>query len=181
MKYLIIIFSFIMSEKIYAMNLLDYETEEKKITLKDWKFFSDQVMGGVSEGRISLKPDEGKFFLRLEGKVSTANNGGFIQVRREFDIKKKTYKGIRFKARGIKSEYYIHIRTKYLFLPWQYYSGKFFVSEDWSIIEIKFDDFVKSNFYQPEKFTSTEIKSVAFVAFGKNFNAKLDIIEAKLF
>ncbi len=78
-----------MSEKIYAMNLLDYETEEKKITLKDWKFFSDQVMGGVSEGRISLKPDEGKFFLRLEGKVSTANNGGFIQVRREFDIKKK--------------------------------------------------------------------------------------------
>ena len=39
MKYLIIIFSFIMSEKIYAMNLLDYETEEKKLLSRIGSFF----------------------------------------------------------------------------------------------------------------------------------------------
>ena len=181
MKLLITIISFIIGVNINAMNLLDYKVDETKITLEDWKFFSDQVMGGVSEGKTSLKKDQNKFFLRLEGNVSTKNNGGFIQVRKEYEIKDNSYKGIRLKVRGIESEYYIHIRTKKLFLPWQYYAGKFFVSKEWSNIEIKFDDFTKSNFYQPKKFNSSEIRSIAFVAFGKNFNAQLDIIEAELF
>ena len=47
--------------------------------------------------------------------------------------------------------------------------------------ELQFDDFTKSNFYQPQKFNSSEIKSIAFVAFGKDFDAQLDIIEAELF
>ena len=181
MKLFITIIFFIIGVKINAMNLLDYKVDEKKIRLEDWKFFSDQVMGGVSEGKTSLKKDKNKLFLRLEGNVSTKNNGWFIQVRKEYQIKDNKYKGIRLKARGIESEYYIHIRTKKLFLPWQYYAGKFFVSKEWTNLEIRFDDFVKSNFYQPQKFTPSEIKSIAFVAFGKDFNAQLDIIEAELF
>ena len=181
MKLLITIFFFIIGVKINAMNLLDYKVDEKKIILEDWKFFSDQVMGGVSEGKTALKKDKNKFFLRLEGTVSTENNGGFIQVRKEYEIKDNAYKGIRIKARGLESEYFVHVRTKKLFLPWQYYAGKFFVSNEWTNIEIKFDDFEKSNFYQPQKFKSSEIKSIAFVAFGKDFDAQLDIIEAELF
>ncbi len=181
MNYLIIIVSFIICVKINAMNLLDFTKEDTGITLKDWKFFSDQVMGGVSEGKTSLKRDDDKLFLRLEGTVSTENNGGFIQVRRDYNIKDNQYKGIRLKVRGTESDYYVHVRTKYLFLPWQYYSGKFFVTKDWSNVEIKFEDFLKSNFYQPEEFSSSEIKSFAFVAFGKDFRAQLDIIEAELF
>ena len=181
MKLLITILFFIIGVKINAMNLLDYKVDEKKIILEDWKFFSDQVMGGVSEGKIALKKAKNNFFLRLEGTVSTKNNGGFIQVRKEYEIKNDTYKGIRFKARGLESEYYVHVRTKKLFLPWQYYAGKFFVSKEWTNVEIKFDDFTKSNFYQPQNFKSSEIRSIAFVAFGKDFDAKLDIIEAELF
>ena len=44
-----------------------------------------------------------------------------------------------------------------------------------------FKDFKKSNFYQPSNFSSSEIKSIGFVAFGKDFNAELDIMEAELF
>ena len=181
MKYLIITISFIISVKINAMNLLDYKADSKRVTLEDWKFFSDQVMGGVSEGKTSIEKDEGNFFLRLEGTVSTKNNGGFIQVRKEYDLKKNDFKGIRIRARGKESDYYVHIRTKYLFLPWQYYAGKFRVSDNWSDIIINFSDFSKSNFYQPENFSSSDIKSVAFVAFGKDFDAQLDILEAELF
>jgi len=87
MKYLIITISFIISVKINAMNLLDYKADSNRVTLEDWKFFSDQVMGGASEGKTSIEKDEGNFFLRLEGRVSTKNNGGFIQVRKEYDLK----------------------------------------------------------------------------------------------
>ena len=42
-----------------------------------------------------------------------------------------------------------------------------------------FEEFEKSNFYQPSKFVSSEITSIGFVAFGKDFNAKLDIKSAQ--
>ena len=64
MKYLIITISFIISVKINAMNLLDYKVDSNRVTLKDWKFFSDQVMGGVSEGKTSIGKDEGNFFFK---------------------------------------------------------------------------------------------------------------------
>jgi hypothetical protein len=47
-----------------------------------WQFYTDQVMGGVSEGRASVRLDSEGPYIRLEGLVSTANNGGFIQIRR---------------------------------------------------------------------------------------------------
>ena len=65
MKLLITIISFIIGVNINAMNLLDYKVSEKKIVLEDWNFFSDQVMGGISEGKTALKKYKNNFFLRI--------------------------------------------------------------------------------------------------------------------
>jgi len=46
-----------------------------------WQYVSDRVMGGVSDGQVSLEQDGDIYFARLTGNVSTANNGGFIQLR----------------------------------------------------------------------------------------------------
>ncbi|MEE2694867.1 MAG: CIA30 family protein [Pseudomonadota bacterium] len=162
------------------MNLL--ENKKKNETLnQEWEFISDQVMGGVSSGELNLIIEEKEKFLRMSGEVSTENNGGFIQFRSDFNVNKKNYKGIRIKAKGLPSDYYVHIRTNFLFLPWQYYSGKFVVTEEWGELEILFKDFEKSDFYQPSSFTSSEIKSIGFVAFGKDFYAQLDVMKAELF
>jgi len=48
-----------------------------------WRYTSDQVMGGVSEGGASLGAEDGITFAQLRGMVSTANNGGFIQIRQD--------------------------------------------------------------------------------------------------
>ena len=40
---------------------------------------------------------------------------------------------------------------------------------------------LKIQFLSTFKFSSSEIKSIGFVAFGKDFNAELDIMEAELF
>ena len=119
--------------------------------------------------------------MRLSGNVSTKNNGGFIQVRSTKEISSDNFSGIKLKVRGNPSSYYIHVRTKSLILPWQYYSGEFSVDNNWKYVKIHFKDFKKSNFYQSLNFSSSEIKSIGFVAFGKDFEAKLDIMEAELF
>ncbi len=46
-----------------------------------WRFFTDQVMGGVSTGRVDFATEDGYAFARMAGRVSTANRGGFIQMR----------------------------------------------------------------------------------------------------
>ena len=44
-------------------------------TVSDWKYVSDRVMGGVSEGNVYLEQDGDTSFARLIGDVSTRNNG----------------------------------------------------------------------------------------------------------
>ena len=174
-----LILFFILVNKINAMDLL--QKIESENFPKKWEFVSDKVMGGVSEGKFEILRKKKKIFLRLSGVVSTENNGGFIQVRSNIDIGRVNFKGIRIRAKGLPSEYFVHIRTSFLLLPWQYYSGKFVVSEVWEDHEILFQNFEKSNFYQPSLFSSSDIKSIGFVAFGKNFEAQLDILKAELF
>ena len=174
-----LILFFILVNKINAMDLL--QKIESENFSKKWEFVSDKVMGGISEGKLEILKDKKNNFLRLSGFVSTENNGGFIQIKSNFDIDEENFNGIRIKARGLPSEYFIHIRTSFLLLPWQYYSGKFVVSEVWEDHEILFEDFEKSNFYQPSLFSSSDIKSIGFVAFGKNFEPQLDILKAELF
>ena len=57
--------------------------------VSDWKYVSDRVMGGVSEGNVYLEKDGNTSFARLIGDVSTRNNGGFIQLRSAISLFKK--------------------------------------------------------------------------------------------
>ena len=50
-----------------------------------WLFLSDQVMGGVSSGKVFFNSKNDKNYAYLSGKVSTQNNGGFIQIRRKLN------------------------------------------------------------------------------------------------
>ena len=98
-----------------------------------WKFIADTVMGGISSGELSFSVDDNANFARMVGKVSTENNGGFIQFRRSVinGLPAKT-KGLKLSLRGNGQKYFVHIRTKGTFLPWQYYQQSFMANEDWS-------------------------------------------------
>ena len=50
---------------------------------RDWEFITDQVMGGVSSGKLEYLSETGSYFARMTGTVSFENNGGFIQLRRK--------------------------------------------------------------------------------------------------
>ena len=82
----------------------------------EWRLFTDRVMGGVSDATSTLETVEGRRCMRLRGRVSLENNGGFIQVAlplarggRPFDAGE--FKGVRAWVRGNGKTYHIHLRT----------------------------------------------------------------------
>ena len=63
---------------------------------ESWEFISDQVMGGVSTGKMLFKDQDTDGYLHLTGNVSTKNQGGFIQARRSLkDLVTNDIKGIK--------------------------------------------------------------------------------------
>lgn len=146
-------------------------------SLQDWRFFSDSVMGGVSQGSIEHINTTAFSGLRLSGLVSTKNNGGFIQVRRAVDFSSLSHvEGIKFLARGNGEEYQMHIRTRAL-LPWQYYSVSFTAPEKWAEIQLPFTAFTRSSRWLSSKLKKDRIRTIAIVAFGKPFEADCTIRE----
>ena len=146
-----------------------------------WDFVSDNVMGGLSEGQYQFLLQNNEKFYRLHGTVSTENNGGFIQLRSKINFSDSSYTGIKIKVRGDKGNYSLHFRTGYTILPWQYYNFDFNVSDEWQVIKIPFKMFEKSHFFQPTNLTVNDLSSIAFVAIGLDFKAKLDISEASFY
>ena len=78
-----------------SMNLLNSVDMSKNTQSNEWVLITDNVMGGVSEGELKIISDDKKFF-RLEGTVSTKNNGGFIQFRSLFNLNENDFSGIKF-------------------------------------------------------------------------------------
>ena len=184
-KIIFLIFFLFYQSIVYSEEMILDQLKNPKITNQSqkWNFITDQVMGGVSTGKFIVEKVDGEMCYRMTGDVSTKNNGGFIQIRAKLnpEINSKDYEGVYVKVYGNEKNYNLHLRTGLTLAPWQYYSYKFYSPKNWIEIRAPFTKFKKSNFYQPQKFTPSEIKSIAFVAFGKDFNAQLDIIEAELF
>ena len=172
---------FFFSSKLFSEEMT-FENFKNNSSSKNWEFISDQVMGGLSSGTYKIFEEENENFLRLTGQVSLENNGGFIQVRKKVIAAfKKDVKGIKITSRGNETEYFLHIRTKYTLLPWQYYQLKFKVSKKWETYNLYLKDFVRSGSLLPKKINPKHINSIAIVAYGREHYVKLDVSEIKLF
>ena len=148
-----------------------------------WCFVTDKVMGGISNGSLEFKQEDETYFYRMTGELSLENNGGFIQFRTKLENhpKGKSFKGVRLRVRGNNNEYTVHVRTKYLFLPWQYYESAFQATDTWTTVELPFTTFKKSNFYQPSNVSSQDIKTIGIVAIGREFVAEIDLASIELY
>jgi len=110
-----------------------------------WRFFTDQVMGGVSTGGVTFAQEDGLNFARMTGRVSTANRGGFIQMRLDLaSPPPEGTTGVRLVLRGNDQRYFVHLRTGGTLLPWQYYQAGFAVTESWTEVRLPLDAFTAS-------------------------------------
>ena len=148
-----------------------------------WSFFTDSVMGGLSEGQSTITNLKDRQCYQMTGNVTTENNGGFIQIRTPINpsIDANEYKGISIKVYENNKDYALHVRTKLILAPWQYYSYSFLAKDEWEEIKAPFKDFQKSNFYQPKKLSNQNIKSIGLVAAFDNFYADICLSEISLY
>ena len=139
---------------------------------KFWQYISDQTMGGISNGQAILEKNGEIFFARLIGNVSTANNGGFIQLRSTLSFvnlidNKKSIKGVRINTRGNGETYHIFIRTSTTKSYRDFYSATFVADKEWKIIDLPFQKF--KHRFSNKSLDGNDIRTFGLVAYGRDF------------
>jgi hypothetical protein len=141
----------------------------------EWRLFTDTVMGGISRGNLSLDTHEGRNCLRMQGDVSTDNNGGFVQIAlplsRQEHFDASAYAGIEMEVAGNNETYNIHLRTAGLWFPWQSYRSSFTATKDWQKIRVPFTSF--KPYKTTKKFRPSKLERIGLVAIGREFHADM--------
>ena len=180
-KIIFLIFFLFYQSIVYSEEMILDQLKNPKITNQSqkWNFITDQVMGGVSTGKFIVENVNGVACYRMTGDVSTKNNGGFIQMRTKLspEISSKDYDGVYIKVYGNEKNYNLHLRTGLTLAPWQYYSYTFTTTKNWIEIRAPFEQFKKSNFYQPKSILGQNIKSVGLVAGFDDFKSDICLSE----
>lgn len=142
-----------------------------------WDFVADGVMGGVSDGAGGVAAGA----LWLRGRVSTDNNGGFLQVRRRFEggFPAGTT-GLRLSVRGNGADYWVFLKTAGLARVWHSYRAGFGTGADWAQVLLPLADFAPSHGDMARGFAPGNVTSVAIVAYGRDFEAEVSLREIAL-
>lgn len=142
-----------------------------------WRFFTDAVMGGVSSGRVVFEEEDGQPHAHMTGRVSTANGGGFIQMRLDLaSPPPESTTGVRLVVRGNDQRYFVHLRTAGTVLPWHYYQAGFEVTRSWSEVRLPLDAFASGALLRTVP-RPRSLASVAIVAFGRVHDAEIEVRE----
>lgn len=147
-----------------------------------WSYTSDRVMGGVSNGGGAYETVDDRISIRLYGDVSTAQNGGFIQVSLRIDgrrINAKDYAGIEIDVLGNGEDYNVHVTTTRSFPPWRFYKHTFVTTATWTRIRLPWSDFTSETFRQP--LDPSTINRLNLTAYARDFEADLAVSRIALY
>ena len=143
-----------------------------------WEYVADQVMGGVSEGRLREEMFRGRMASVLRGDVSLANNGGFIQMA--FDLRSNgavfdasSWDGLELDVCGNGELYDIRLRTDQLTRPWQSFRTEIPTVHDWHTLRIGFDTFTSHR--TDAIFDPVQLRRIGVLAIGREFHALIAI------
>lgn len=143
-----------------------------------WRCVSDRVMGGESDGRLDLVEIDGRRALRLTGRVSLADGGGFLQMATDADPAPQAA-GIEIEVRGDGSDYDLRLRTAAAEKPWQSYRAAFRAPAQWRRIRLRFGDLEPHRIAAP--FDPRGLRRIGLVAIGREFRPDLSLAALHLF
>ncbi|HEY9050078.1 MAG TPA: CIA30 family protein [Gammaproteobacteria bacterium] len=148
-----------------------------------WRLVTDDVMGGISRGQLTIDTIEQHPCLHMQGEVKLDNNGGFVQIALDLSdsvLKNITdYQGITLDVFGNDEAYNIHLRSDDLWLPWQSYRITFNATPKWQTLRIPFSEF--KPYRTNTSLDISELTRIGLVAIGREFNADLCVASVGLY
>ncbi|MGJ3261598.1 MAG: CIA30 family protein [Salinarimonas sp.] len=149
-----------------------------------WRTISDRVMGGASNGRAAVETVAGRRALRLTGRVSLDNGGGFLQMARDLAPDGATvdisgFAGIELDVHGNGEGYGVHLRTRDLARPWQSYRAGFVAAPAWRRLRLPFAEFRPHRIGTPLDLAGA--RRIGLVAIGRVFEADLALARIALY
>lgn len=141
-----------------------------------WEVLTDDVMGGVSTGRLTSAVIDDREALLLEGEVRLDNDGGFVQMAMDLvpdggPIDASAWTGIELDVHGNGEIYGLHLRTMAASRPWQSYRQSFAAPSHWRTVHLAFADFEPHRLDAP--FDPASLRRIGLVAIGRAFEASL--------
>lgn len=143
-----------------------------------WVAISDQVMGGVSNARVSQCERSNSSASCLTGQTSLDNNGGFVQMKLDIGPAHSlaNFQGLFIELCGPAHEYNLHIKTSQLDRPWQSYRHTLRVEPYWIRFNIPYSQL--SPHRTDIELDPAQIKSIAVVAIGEAFDVDVCVRRA---
>jgi hypothetical protein len=135
-----------------------------------WELVRDGVMGGVSSGALRHEVIDGRAAWHLTGRVSLANNGGFVQMALDLapgggPIDARGYAGLAVTLRGDGGEYGVHLRTTAVTRPWQSWRAVLPTGGAWRRHELPFTAFAPHRIDAP--LDPGRLRRIGIVAIGR--------------
>ncbi|WP_372424565.1 CIA30 family protein [Salinarimonas chemoclinalis] len=151
---------------------------------RTWRLISDRVMGGVSDGRAIVETVAGRRALRLTGRVSLENDGGFVQMARDLapdgaPVDLGGFAGLELEVIGNGEGYGLHLRTRDVTRPWQSYRAGFVAGPEWTRLRLPFAGFRPHRIETPLDLTGA--RRIGLVAIGRAFEADLALARLSLY
>jgi hypothetical protein len=151
---------------------------------RHWQLITDAVMGGVSAGAIVEEIIDGRGAMRMRGKVSTENNGGFIQIAIDLApaagvIDASHFTGVAIDVRGNGEQYGAHLRTTDITRPQQSYRQGFVAGREQQTLLLPFAQFLPHRIDLP--LDLRRLRRLGLVGIGRNFDADLSIARLALY
>lgn len=167
----VIIILFIESTNIMADNknrsLFIFDNAD---AAKAWVNVNDNVMGGISNGRLKITPEKTLLFY---GNLSLANNGGFASLRslaKQLPLLKND--SISIQAKGDGREYTINLYTNKRLTAFSYKQSFKTKKDEWINLTFPLDKFIATSFGRPipnaASIDPNEINSIGFMIGDKN-------------
>jgi len=140
----------------------------KPAVAREWKTVNDNVMGGISDGRVGVTENALQFY----GALSLENNGGFASARSpaaEMDLSR--YDGLIFRVRGDGRDYYLNVRVPTEQIAFSYRASFKTEQDKWVEVKILFADLQATAFGRlvenAEAFNPGNVESLGFLLADK--------------
>ena len=146
----------------------------KDSKLYDWRVVDDVVMGGKSNGSISINENGNAVF---KGIVSLENNGGFSSLRHRFEaLNVSKFEKLKIRLKGDGKKYQFRVKTSKF--DQQAYIQEFVTNNEWQLIELQLSNFeprFRGRKLNMSNYPSETMEELSFLI-GNKKNEKFELI-----